>query len=256
MRSCSARASPSGTPCSGDSGGALTLESPAMLAGVEDDGILVSGKRCVAGAENAFADVAAPEIQDFLDGSEEPPRAPRGGRAVIREAPINDGVMSCESGAWSGSPTFTYTFLEKLDWSDSATGCLDRLRGARGGAGPWNPLRGAGEQRGWNGRRPNAAVAGDRGRACAPTGAAASHSGSGCQHDAIRAAASGPRVVCRHDHCGPGRWSSARQARMRGVSELPRHAHSHSEEHSQGEGSEQDNQTHGEGGNGELLDRG
>lgn len=83
-----------------------------MLAGVEDDGILVSGKRCVAGAENAFADVAAPEIQDFLDGSEEPPRAPRGGRAVIREAPINDGVMSCESGAWSGSPTFTYTFLE------------------------------------------------------------------------------------------------------------------------------------------------
>jgi hypothetical protein len=108
--------SPSGTPCNGDSGGGLTLGSPATLVGVEDDFTLVSGKRCVAGAENAFADVAAPEIQDFLDGSEEPPRAPRGGHAVIREAPINGGVMSCESGSWSESPTFTYTFL------DSSTG--------------------------------------------------------------------------------------------------------------------------------------
>jgi hypothetical protein len=105
----------SGTPCNGDSGGALTLGSPAALVGVEDDYTLVSGKRCVAGAENAFANVAAPEIQDFLDGSEEPPRAPRGGHAVIREAPINDGVMSCEPGSWSGDPTYTYAFIDTTD---------------------------------------------------------------------------------------------------------------------------------------------
>jgi len=106
--------SPSGTPCNGDSGGGLTI-SGSTLVGVEDDYDLVSGKRCAAGAENAFANVAAPEIQDFIDGSEEPPRAPRGGRAVIREAPINDGVMSCEPGSWSEDPTYTYTFIDTTD---------------------------------------------------------------------------------------------------------------------------------------------
>jgi hypothetical protein len=107
--------SPSGTPCNGDSGSGLTLGSAAMLAGVEDDYFLISGKKCSAGAENALANVAAPEIQDFLDGSEQPPRAPRGGGAVIREAPIHDGVMSCEPGHWSENPTFIYTFLDSSD---------------------------------------------------------------------------------------------------------------------------------------------
>jgi Trypsin len=107
--------SPSGTPCNGDSGSALTLGSPALLAGVEDDYFLISGQKCATGAKNALANVAAPEIQDFLDGSEEPPRAPRGGGAVIREAPINAGTMSCEPGHWSGSPAFTYTFFDSSD---------------------------------------------------------------------------------------------------------------------------------------------
>ena len=106
--------SPSGTPCNGDSGSGLTI-SGSTLVGVEDDYILLLGKRCVAGTENAFTNVAAPEIQDFLDGSEEPPRAPRGGHAVIREAPINDGVMSCDPGTWNGNPTYTYTFLDSTD---------------------------------------------------------------------------------------------------------------------------------------------
>jgi hypothetical protein len=106
--------SPSGTPCNGDSGSGLTI-SGSTLVGVEDDYTEIDGKRCVAGAENAFANVAAPEIQDFLDGSEEPPRAPRGGHAVIREAPINDGVMSCEPGSWNGDPAFTYTFVDSTD---------------------------------------------------------------------------------------------------------------------------------------------
>jgi hypothetical protein len=106
--------SPSGTPCNGDSGSGLTI-SGSTLVGVEDDYTEVAGKRCVAGAENAFANVAAPEIQDFLDGSEEPPRAPRGGHAVIREAPINDGVMSCEPGTWNGDPTYTYTFIDSTN---------------------------------------------------------------------------------------------------------------------------------------------
>jgi Trypsin len=104
-----------GSPCNGDSGSALTLGPTDLLVGVEDAYLLVSGQKCSAGAENAFANVAAPEIQDFLDGSETPPRAPRGGGAVIREAPVGDGVMSCEPGTWSESPTFTYSFFDGTD---------------------------------------------------------------------------------------------------------------------------------------------
>ncbi len=103
---------PSGTACNGDSGSALTLGSSAALVGVIDDVVLVSGQRCHAGAENALANVAAPEIQDFIDGDETPPRAPRGGGAVIFEKPINDGLMGCEPGHWSEGPTFLYTFID------------------------------------------------------------------------------------------------------------------------------------------------
>jgi hypothetical protein len=106
---------PSGSPCNGDSGSALTLGSSATLVGVEDDYFFVSSKKCSPGAENAFANIAAPEIQDFLDGSETPPRAPRGGGAVIFEKPINDGSMGCEPGQWSENPTFVYTFQDSTD---------------------------------------------------------------------------------------------------------------------------------------------
>jgi hypothetical protein len=102
----------SGTACNGDSGSALTLGFPSKLIGVVDDYLLVGGQKCSAGAEDAFANVAAPEIQDFIDGSETPPRAPRGGGAVIFEKPINDGSMGCEPGHWSGNPTFIYTFID------------------------------------------------------------------------------------------------------------------------------------------------
>ncbi|HEY3828492.1 MAG TPA: trypsin-like serine protease [Solirubrobacteraceae bacterium] len=103
---------PAGTACDGDSGSALTLGSSPALVGVMDDGVLVSGQRCSAGAENALANVAAPEIQDFIDGDETPPRAPRGGGAVLFEKPINDGSMGCEPGHWSEGPTFLYTFID------------------------------------------------------------------------------------------------------------------------------------------------
>lgn len=101
-----------GTACDGDSGGALTLGLSSTLVGVVDDYFLVSGQKCSPGAENAFTNVAAPEIQDFIDGSEAPPRAPRGGGVVIFERPINDGVLGCGPGHWSENPTFIYTFID------------------------------------------------------------------------------------------------------------------------------------------------
>ncbi len=110
--------SPSGSPCSGDSGSGLTtLESPLALIGVMNDGAIIGGRGCTAGASNSFANVAAPEIQDFIDGSESPPRAPRGGSAGCTAVnPIVGGSMTCTPGTWSNEPSFIYTFL------DSATG--------------------------------------------------------------------------------------------------------------------------------------
>jgi len=105
--------SPSGAPCSGDSGSALTtLGSPPTLLGVMNDGAVIAGKGCTAGGRDSFADVAAPEIQDFIDGSEEPPRAPRGaGAGCTAVNPTVGGSMTCTPGTWSNEPSFTYTFV-------------------------------------------------------------------------------------------------------------------------------------------------
>jgi hypothetical protein len=104
---------PAGSPCSGDSGSALTLPgSPPTLVGVMNAGAVIAGRGCTPGARNSFADVAAPEIQDFIDGSETPPQAPRGGGARCAASALEvGGSMSCEAGAWSNSPTFTYVFV-------------------------------------------------------------------------------------------------------------------------------------------------
>jgi hypothetical protein len=106
--------SPSGAPCSGDSGSALTtLGSPPTLIGVMNDGVVIDGKGCIAGGRDSFADVAAPEIQDFIDGSEEPPRAPRGGGAGCTAVnPTVGSAMTCTPGTWSDEPSFTYTFVD------------------------------------------------------------------------------------------------------------------------------------------------
>lgn len=103
---------PSGSPCSGDSGSALTtaVSSPVLL-GVENDGLIVEGHDCVDGDRNSYANVVAPEIQDFIDGSESPPRAPRGGGTNCAvPTPMVGDTMTCQPGAWSGEPAFMYTF--------------------------------------------------------------------------------------------------------------------------------------------------
>jgi Trypsin len=105
---------PSGSPCSGDSGSALTtLGSPSSLVGVMNDDAVVAGKDCTAGARSSFANVAAPEIQDFIDSSESPPLAPRGGGASCTAlTPTAGSLMTCQAGTWSNQPTFIYTFID------------------------------------------------------------------------------------------------------------------------------------------------
>ena len=103
---------PAGSDCFGDSGSALTLPgSPPSLAGVTDTTQVIRGK-CFDGAMGGFANVAAPEIRDFIvDKSPAPPHAPRGGGASVHGVNRVGETLHCEPGSWENSPAFTYTFI-------------------------------------------------------------------------------------------------------------------------------------------------
>jgi hypothetical protein len=68
-------------------------------------------------AVNGFVNLAAPEIRSFVDGSEQPPpRAPRGGGGLVIHGVIVAGhTLTCEPGAWSDNPTFTYVFINSVN---------------------------------------------------------------------------------------------------------------------------------------------
>jgi Trypsin len=100
---------PGGTVCSGDSGGGLLAGT--QLIGVVDTVAVVAGRSCTRGAEDGFANVTAPEVLDFVNGSESPPRAPQGGGAAIRGVIRAGSSLACEPGSWSGAPSFSYAFL-------------------------------------------------------------------------------------------------------------------------------------------------
>ena len=99
--------------CQGDSGGPLTEGSPAVQVGIVDFG----AKECPVGVPDVFTNIAAPEIRGFIEGSEAPPVAARPtSPPVLKPAgatPVDFSPLTCEPGAWSGSPTFTYTIQEE-----------------------------------------------------------------------------------------------------------------------------------------------
>lgn len=113
---------PNGTICHGDSGSGLTVPGPpAQLVGIADAVKANSSDPCRDNALDGFANVAAPEIQDFIDGDETPPMAPRGGSgaqltSTAREPEVGETV-TCNQGNWSGDPTFTYTFVNESEES-------------------------------------------------------------------------------------------------------------------------------------------
>jgi hypothetical protein len=100
-----------GSGCNGDSGSAFIAGASPREVGVMDTVAIVSGQNCSDGADNGFVNVTAPEIRDFVEGSETPPQAPRGGSGIIvRAVPKVGSTTTCEPGVWSGSPTYTYIF--------------------------------------------------------------------------------------------------------------------------------------------------
>jgi Trypsin len=103
--------SPTGAACFSDGGNGLTaFGSSPELAGVL--GYELGG--CEAGDIGAYANVGAPEIQDFItDPGSDPPRAPRGAGVEIRAVPEAGHSAICVPGNWSNSPTYTYTFISE-----------------------------------------------------------------------------------------------------------------------------------------------
>jgi secreted trypsin-like serine protease len=101
--------------CQGDSGGPLTEGNPAVQVGIVDFG----GKECPVGSPDAFTNIAAPEVRDFIEGSETPPIAARPtSQPAIKQipaggTPVDFSPLTCEPGTWSESPSFTYTFQEE-----------------------------------------------------------------------------------------------------------------------------------------------
>jgi secreted trypsin-like serine protease len=97
--------------CQGDSGGPLT--GGGVQVGIVDFG----AKECPVGVPDAFTNIAAPEIRDFIEGSETPPVAARPtAPPALKPAgatPVDFGPLTCEPGTWNGSPTFTYTIQEE-----------------------------------------------------------------------------------------------------------------------------------------------
>ena len=102
--------SSSSSTCRGDSGGPLTEGSPAVQVGVVDFGL----QGCPANRPDGFTNVAAPEVRAFIEGNESPPVAARPAvPPLIRSVgagPVDFSPLTCEPGAWSGSPSFSYTF--------------------------------------------------------------------------------------------------------------------------------------------------
>lgn len=108
-------ASAVGSACEGDSGGPLTVAG--TLVGVASF-VSTTGPtgECGVGSVNGYANLAAPEIRDFVLGSDTPPVAPRGGRGVSASGVFRaGGSMTCQPGTWSGSPSYTFAFVDTRD---------------------------------------------------------------------------------------------------------------------------------------------
>jgi hypothetical protein len=107
--------SPAGSACEGDSGGPLTVGG--LLAGIASF-IALNGPTgdCGIGSFNGYANVAAPEIAEFLRGNPAPPRAPRGGVDVGGRGVFQvGGTLTCNPGTWSEAPAFSYAFYDTRD---------------------------------------------------------------------------------------------------------------------------------------------
>jgi V8-like Glu-specific endopeptidase len=107
----------SSSPCGGDSGGALVLidgSSPVVVG-------VTRAASCAGNSSASFANVTAPEILQFIQGNDDPPAAPRPLSPPALEHPTAQlqvgQTLRCSPGSWSGTPSFTYGFIESATHS-------------------------------------------------------------------------------------------------------------------------------------------
>jgi hypothetical protein len=114
---------PSGSLCFGDSGSGLTLPGVTVsLVGIADFVEVIDGKACLHGSGNGFVNVTAPEVQDFIKGVAEP-EAPRGDpTATIAGAAVVGDSLTCGHGSWTGSPAYSYSFINSAGGEVLQTG--------------------------------------------------------------------------------------------------------------------------------------
>jgi hypothetical protein len=99
--------SPTQSACFGDSGGPLVAANGQV--GVAS---FVESTSCGQG-HVGFADVTAPEVRAFLDGSDQPPVAPRQSAVASLNAvspPVVGSPLTCTAGTWTPGATFGYLF--------------------------------------------------------------------------------------------------------------------------------------------------
>jgi hypothetical protein len=100
--------------CTGDSGGPLV--AGGVLVGVVSAGVIdpTTKSPCTISKPTLYADVTAPEVRAFIDGSNTPPVAPRATAGPTLSAlnpPVVGSPITCAPGQWSGAESVTYTFM-------------------------------------------------------------------------------------------------------------------------------------------------
>lgn len=109
LPSFSCRQSATGSPCQGDSGSGVASGNPLVLVGI----VGVTGGDCEAGAFGGGTDLTTPEINSWLAGNENPPRAPMAEilPVIVSGARVGEPA-ECEGERWSGGPTVETAFVE------------------------------------------------------------------------------------------------------------------------------------------------
>jgi hypothetical protein len=110
--------SPTGAVCNGDSGsGLVTTSATPVLVGVVSAG----ANSCDVGSHASFTYTGAPEILQVVQGSDQPPTAPRETSSTFLEVkwdpPLVVGnKLTCATGGWTGGPAqLSYSFVDIAD---------------------------------------------------------------------------------------------------------------------------------------------
>ena len=120
----------SSSPCGGDSGSALVLTAPTpVLVGV------TRAASCTGNSTASFANMTAPEILEFVQGSDDPPAAPRPTSPPVLERPTPDDAGRPDrpllARRLERKPELSYACYEGDHGAGAPRGLVARVHAAR-----------------------------------------------------------------------------------------------------------------------------